>query len=151
MNIEEFLKTSVESMDYCFMGHEFGSEGKRKVLRVYIEKKDPQERVSLSDCEKVSRSISQAFDQEDPTEGPYVLEVSSPGIYRALKSIDDYRRFVGKQIRAVFRKPPACIKDNVAIANIYGVNGSVVTLGIEGSNAEVPFEDIARANLEPKL
>lgn len=74
---------------------EFKGVGNRKILRVYIDKPGG---VSLKDCEEVSREYSVVLDIEDPIEGSYILEVSSPGIERELKKDRELRWAIGKDV-----------------------------------------------------
>ena len=79
---------------------EFLKEGRDWFLRVYIDKKEGQqeEYVSTDDCEKVSRFLSDELDRLDPIEQNYYLEVSSPGLDRALLKDSDYARFAGRLV-----------------------------------------------------
>ncbi|MDR1759022.1 MAG: ribosome maturation factor RimP [Fibrobacter sp.] len=71
--------------------------GKRKVLRLYIDKPDG---VTIKDCTQVSRHLAAALDAEpDLIDGAYTLEVSSPGVDRPLKSVRDFERNIGRTIR----------------------------------------------------
>ena len=71
--------------------------GKRKVLRLFIDKPDG---VSIDDCSNVSRRLSDSLDSEpDIIEGAYTLEVSSPGLDRPLKSDFDFERNRGRLLR----------------------------------------------------
>ena len=54
--------------------------------------------VGTEDCEKVSRYLSEQLDREDPVEQNYYLEVSSPGMDRALVKPEHYRRFCGEDV-----------------------------------------------------
>jgi ribosome maturation factor RimP len=62
-------------------------------LQVMAER--PDGTMDVDDCAKLSRSISDAFEKEDPIEGEYVLEVSSPGIDRPLTRRRDYEDYSG--------------------------------------------------------
>lgn len=79
---------------------EFVKEGKDWFLRVYIDKKEDQQDqyVSTDDCEKVSRFLSDELDRADPIEQNYYLEVSSPGLDRALLKEKDFIRFTGSLV-----------------------------------------------------
>ncbi len=77
---------------------EFHTSGKRWLLRVYIDK---QRGVTIDDCEYVSRELSRILDVDDLIEHAYTLEVSSPGLTRALKKREDFIRFRGKKCRIV--------------------------------------------------
>lgn len=80
----------------CELYHlEFVKESGNKILRLYIDK---DEGVSLSDCEKVSRDISDMLDIEDPISESYYLEVSSPGIDRILYEEKHFKKYIGKNV-----------------------------------------------------
>ncbi len=73
--------------------------GKRRTVRLYIDK---PEGVSIDDCSKVSRHLSDALDLDpEVIEGAYTLEVSSPGLDRPLKSVADLLRNKGRTIRVI--------------------------------------------------
>src|SRR5881628_3156324 len=69
------------------------------VVRVFIDRPGPaasaEESVSIEDCEQVNRELSTILDVEDPLPFTYTLEVSSPGLDRPLRDLDEYRRFAG--------------------------------------------------------
>ncbi|HOJ88754.1 MAG TPA: ribosome maturation factor RimP [Pseudothermotoga sp.] len=64
------------------------------VLRVVID--DPNGYVSIKQCEKVSEELGEYLDLNNVIEHSYVLEVSSPGLDRPMRGLEDYKRFVGK-------------------------------------------------------
>ena len=86
------------------IAEQFGLE----VLEVLYEKKydgmnltvviDKDGGVTIEDCEKLHRAIDEPLDNLDPIEGAYILNVSSPGLDRPLKTERDYKRNVGKKI-----------------------------------------------------
>lgn len=76
---------------------EYKKEGSENVLRVYI---DSDSGVTIDDCEKVSRALSDVLDRIDPIKGPYELEVSSPGIERELKRDWHFKKARGSKITA---------------------------------------------------
>ncbi len=69
------------------------------VIQIMIEHKDYTKEITVDDCATVSRAISTVFDEKDPVEGKYVLEVSSPGIDRPLTKIDHFNRYKGYLIK----------------------------------------------------
>jgi ribosome maturation factor RimP len=81
---------------------EFRPSGKRWLLRVFIDKDGG---VTISNCEYVSRELSRILEVEDTIEHAYTLEVSSPGLTRALKRREDFLRSVGKTARLVTSEP----------------------------------------------
>ena len=73
---------------------EYVKEGSDWYLRAYIDKEGG---VTIEDCEKVSRAVSDIMDREDFIKDAYILEVSSPGLGRALKKDKHLSRSIGKQ------------------------------------------------------
>ena len=90
--------------------------GKQRFLRVYIDRvpaataesgePDPFPKISHADCERVSQQLSVILDVEELVPGAgYVLEVSSPGMDRALKKQSDYERFIGRAAKIWTEEP----------------------------------------------
>jgi ribosome maturation factor RimP len=79
------------------------------VVRVFIDRPGPsataEESVSIEDCAEVNREMSTILDVEDPLPFAYTLEVSSPGLTRPLRGLEDYRRFSGRLAKIVVREP----------------------------------------------
>ncbi len=87
------------------------------VLRVTIDRPDrgvperPEDAVGIEECQRVSRDLSAILDVEEDSLGEaalgqhYTLEVSSPGLDRALRHAADYRRFAGRLARIVTSAP----------------------------------------------
>lgn len=69
-----------------------------KIVEVLIEHTD-DEKVQVSDCQKVSRNISALLDVEDAIPGKYFLEVSSAGIERPLTKLNDFIKFKDREIK----------------------------------------------------
>jgi ribosome maturation factor RimP len=82
---------------------EFRREGSRagKVLRIFLDKEGGP---TLEDLTRISRRLNEIFDEGLQVEGSYVLEVSSPGINRALKTPEHFARFIGKRVRVRTRE-----------------------------------------------
>ena len=79
-------------------------QGSRSVVRVFIDK---PEGVTLDDCERAHKALGPALDVADPFPHAYTLEVSSPGLDRPFKRIQDYRRAIGKRVTLKLREPLA--------------------------------------------
>lgn len=83
---------------------EFKKEGSDYFLRVFLDMKNGERSVSLDECEAVSRELSDALDLADPISEEYVLEVSSPGLDRALRTEAHFKKFIGSKIDIGFYK-----------------------------------------------
>ncbi len=67
--------------------------GGAALLRLYVDRSGG---IGLEELQSVSEEVSAILDAEDPIEGRYTLEVSSPGLDRPLRGEADYRRFAGR-------------------------------------------------------
>jgi len=134
--------------------------GKQRFLRVYIDRvpppktvdgaaSDPYPKVSHADCEKVSKQLSVILDVEELINGPsYVLEVSSPGMDRALTKPADFERFTGRSAKVWTNQPVEEL--SFMEGRITGVESGTVRLELKGKTPrtiEVPFAAIRKANL----
>lgn len=77
------------------MDVEYVKEGGTWYLRTYIDKEGG---ISIDDCEKVSRRLSDILDEKDYIDDTYIMEVSSPGLGRPLKKEKDFKRSLGKEV-----------------------------------------------------
>ncbi len=75
---------------------EYLKEGKQRFLRIFADKIDG--RISLDECEAISRRLSEVLDKNDPIAENYVLEVSSPGIERRLRTPEHFEKSIGEMI-----------------------------------------------------
>jgi ribosome maturation factor RimP len=119
--------------------------GRRGLLRLFIDKNPT---VTLADCEFVSAQIGAFLDVEDPLPGSYVLEVSSPGLNRRLRTAAHFRRFVNEEVKIELLRPREGrrrLKGRIA-----GVTGEdAVSVEVDGSTWNVDFADIGVARLVP--
>jgi ribosome maturation factor RimP len=70
--------------------------------RVVVER--PEQSIGIEDCQRVSQDLSAILDVEDAVDAAYTLEVSSPGLERALRDAPDYERFAGRMAKIVVRE-----------------------------------------------
>jgi ribosome maturation factor RimP len=71
-------------------------------IRVFV---DAEGGVSLEDCQRLSRNIGQMFDAEAPMATSYVLEVSSPGLDRPLRTVRDFQRQRQRMVTVFLNSP----------------------------------------------
>jgi ribosome maturation factor RimP len=124
----------------------WGTAGPRNnfVLRIYIDKPGG---VSLGDCEAVSNQVGTLLDVEDLIANRYVLEVSSPGIERGLYKRADYERFAGSRIKLRTIEPIDGQRN--FRGKLLGLVGDNISFDADGrGQLEIPFEQIAKANIE---
>lgn len=71
---------------------------RRRILRLDIDRAGPAG-VTLDDCARVSHAVGSALEDDDTIPGSYVLEVSSPGVDRPIRTPEDVRRNTGRRVR----------------------------------------------------
>ena len=114
-------------------------------LQVMAERPDTRQ-LDLSDCEKLSRSLSDVLDRDDPIEGSYRLEVSSPGIDRPLTRAGDYSDWAGHQARITLAEPRDGRKQFTG--TLQGIDEDQVKLtDKEGRAHALPLNAISSAKL----
>ncbi len=94
--VREFAESLLPAMGLELFDVQFRREGHGWVLRLVVDK---EEGVTLDDCSQVSRETSDFLDVEDIIEHAYHLEVSSPGLERPLRTMEECRRHLGKKAR----------------------------------------------------
>jgi ribosome maturation factor RimP len=138
--------------------------GKQRFLRVYIDRvppansteavdgeevASPYAKISHADCERVSQQLSVVLDVEDLVPGPgYVLEISSPGMDRALKTVADFQRFAGRLAKISTNEPIGGAK--FFEGRLKGFAEGRIRMELKGKEArlvEIPLETIRKANL----
>ncbi len=113
---------------------------------VQIMAERPDGSMAIEDCEAATRALSPVFDVADPIEGPYRLELSSPGIDRPLVRRSDFDRYAGHI---------ANVEMNVAVdgrkrfrGELAGSEGECVRLRCDGpTDVRLPIDDIMEARL----
>lgn len=121
---------------------EYVKEGQDWVLRVFIDK---PEGIDIEDCEAVSRKLGEELDVVDPIPGSYLLEVSSPGLERPLKSDGDFVRFAGKLVAVATYAPYQGRKQWQG--KLLGLVDGKIQLETDKGILEVPKEQVASARL----
>jgi ribosome maturation factor RimP len=114
-------------------------------LQVMAERPDTRQ-LTLDDCATLSRSLSEWLDAEDPIEGAYRLEVSSPGIDRPLTRLADYADWAGHEARIRLLETYKSRKQFEGV--LLGVDGDNVKLDAVNVGAvSIPFDIIRTAKL----
>ena len=127
---------------------EYKKEGSDYVLRVILDtKQDGEEKyVSITDCEEVSRALSDLLDKDDPIKEAYMLEVTSPGLDRPLKKEEDFVRFKGSMVDIGLYK--AINKSKVISGELVGKQDGVITIVLpDGSNYEINEDSVSSVKL----
>ena len=138
--VRELITPMAEQMNYWLWDVEFVKEGADKYLRITI---DNEEGITIEDCEKFHRAIDPLLDEADPISEAYILEVSSPGIERELKTPEHIDACEGWDVEVKLYAPKNGSKSFRGVLCGYDGDGNIV---IEVGDKKVAFvpEEIAK-------
>jgi len=147
LNDQEGLYTQeVEALGYKLYHMEYVNESGINILRFYI---DHENGISLEDCEKVSRRLSDILDEKDPIAEDYTMEVSSPGVFRTLFTRAHMEEAIGEKVMVKTKKPVEGAKKFLGILKEVHDHGVVILK--EKSELEITFENLKSINIEVDL
>ncbi len=114
-------------------------------LQVMAERPDTRQ-LTLEDCERLSRRLSDLLDREDPIEHAYRLEVSSPGIDRPLTRLQDFADWAGHEARVTLAEKLNGRKQFSGV--LAGTDGTEIVLEVPGQGeVRLPFSALHSAKL----
>jgi ribosome maturation factor RimP len=142
--VEALLAPAIEALGYAIVRITF-VKGTRATLQIMAERIDEQA-MAIEDCTAISRAASAILEVDDPIQGEYNLEVSSPGIDRPLVRAKDYERFAGFVAKVETDRLIEGRKRFMGRLIGLGEDG-LVRLKDEAQEFAVPFEAIAKAKL----
>ena len=138
MNINEILEKTIPGLGYELVDVEISPA---KIVRVFIDK---PEGITIEDCESVSHHLSKLFLVEEIEYNR--LEISSPGVERPLKKLEDFVRFSGQTVKIKLHE--LVNGQKVYQGKIMAVEGDTIKLSIEkGEILAIDFNNLARAKL----
>ncbi len=154
MRLLEMIEKTVVGMDYELVDFEQAARG---LLRVYIDFPPEQaERgmITVEDCEKVTHQLLHVLTVENAVYER--LEVSSPGLDRPLKKLDDYIRFAGQEAIVKLRMPmPGAFNRKSFQGILQAPDGDLLKLEFEGNEGSAMLQfalaDVDKARLVPKV
>ena len=147
--VREVALPILDSMGIELVELEFRKEGPGMILRLFIDKPGG---ILLDDCSAVSRELSEILDVEEIISVEYNLEVSSPGLNRPLTKPADYDRYIGKLVKVRTYEMIADAAGNrrkTFLGQLEELKEGIIHIRLkEGQSAAIPFDKVAKANLE---
>jgi len=146
--VEALAGPLLEGMGIQLVDVEYRYEG-RWVLRLLI---DRPEGVTLDDCAATSRAVSGVLDEQDPIPNEYSLEVSSPGLFRPLRTPRHFRQAVGKVAKLTLG--PETMperKSRQMRGTIESADEQGLILNADGERLALRYPEVKRAKLDPDL
>lgn len=144
--LNRLLEPEIESLGYRLVRVAFVGGKSDPTLQIMAEKPDTRQ-LDLSDCEVISRRLSDVLDEKDPIEGSYRLEVSSPGIDRPLTRLADFEDWKGHEARIALAEPLNGRKQFSGTLRGAGEGNVVHLAGKDGHDYVIPFASIHSAKL----
>jgi ribosome maturation factor RimP len=97
-SVEQLLIPFLEERGVELVELQMSGSSRRPTMRLFV---DRQGGITVGECTQISRDFADVMDTEDPIESSYVLQVSSPGLTRQLKTSRDYNRSLGRILKLV--------------------------------------------------
>jgi ribosome maturation factor RimP len=159
----DLIAPAVAACDVELWGIEFLPQGKRSLLRIFIDKPATAEAINVSDatsedqdeeigrgigvqdCVRVTHQVSGVLDVHDPIAGEYALEVSSPGWDRPFFELAQMQAYVGQNI--AFRLISAVENRRKFTGTLTSIVGDQLTVSVEGQTLQIDGDNIDKANL----
>ena len=145
-SIKELLEPTLNHMGYeLYSLDQSGQSG--RTLRISIDHSEP---ITIDDCERVSKVAGPLLDRANLIDGPYDLEVSSPGAERPLRTRQDYERFNGKRVNIRYKSGES---QAVVEGGLIAVDGAGIAVQAPGVKGRAPviihigWEDVVAGRL----
>lgn len=142
MDVERLIEQVVTGLGFELVDFETSPKG--RLLRVFI---DIERGVTVDDCATVSNQLTRVFEVEHVDYDR--LEVSSPGLDRPLKKLEDFERFSGNDAQVRLRMPIGNQRNFIGV--LEGVVDGAVLLRTEKGDVSLPFDEIEKARLVPRF
>ena len=141
--INELILPVLQAREVELVDTEFIKTGKRYTLRLFLDKPGG---ITLDDCAELSRLLGEIIDVHEVIDHAYTLEVSSPGLTRRLKKVEDYQRCTGRLVRITVRGGAG--KVSSFRGELKGLEGESVILQADSQIHHIPLADIVKARLD---
>jgi len=141
-HLEPIIEPAVEAAGYRLVRLRLMG-GHVKTLQIMAER--PDGTMNVDDCATLSRALLDFLERENPLEGDFELEVSSPGIDRPLTRLTDFARWAGHEAKVELHTPMDGRKR--FRGRLLGLDGQDVSLESQGQRIAIPFRAIAEAKL----
>jgi ribosome maturation factor RimP len=122
-----------------------GPGGGARVVRVLLDRPGG---IGIDDLAAANLWVDAAIEGNEPYSGAWVLEVSSPGIDRPLRTLEHFARFAGEDVRLT----TGPIDGRGAwTGRLAGIDSDAVLLVIDGTTWRIPHEKIKKAHVKGRV
>ena len=135
--IEDYLKD--QGLDFVDLIYRY--EGRDLFLRILVDR--PEGGVTLDECNRINREIGDILEEKDIIQAKFILEVSSPGIDRPLKTKSDFSRCINRKVRFFLGEP---VNGKIEWEGLISkTEDDRVYVDVEGDIIEIPLVKINKA------
>jgi len=141
--VREIIEPLTAGRGYFIVDITYKRAGGDHVLRVFLDKEGG---ITVDDCARLNNELGELLDKEDFIKEHYLLEISSPGLDRKLKTDNDFTWAVGKRVKIT----TYALLDgkNVFTGALVGTGKEAVVVEESGVSLEIPKNKIASAKLD---
>jgi ribosome maturation factor RimP len=141
-NIKEIVEQVISSKNFFSIDLIIRGENKNHVIEVYV---DSEKNVSADDCAEISREINKEFEEKNIFESGYRLEVSSPGVNRPLKLLQQFPKHINRKFDVSYRESDIVKKITGTLKSIESNN--LVFMKNNREEIQIDFENIIKAKI----
>jgi len=157
--VEDLAGSAIRADGFDLIEVQYRRERGGWVLRLYVDRiPEPGQSsdtdavgsgVTLDNCVAISREVGHLLEVNEIIQGPYNLEVSSPGLDRPLKKPDDFIRFAGRLVRVRTKLPMDGRKKFKG--QLLGLEDGWIKLDMDGQVIQIRLDETERVTLEPEV
>lgn len=119
-------------------------QGKRSWVDILLDRKSGS--ITLDDCGRWNRALSDFLETADLFQGPYVVEIASPGADRPLVSARDFERVLSRRLKVRYRDETDSVKEFAGVLDEAGASG--IRLRSDRHELRIPLDRIEEARQE---
>ena len=142
------LQPVIEGLGYELWELEFQPGRGNGLLRIYLDT-EAEAGITVDDCERVSRTVSDVLDAQDPIPGNYTLEVSSPGIERPLRTARHFAPYAGETV--VVEMVHVVDERRRFKGRLVAADEETIEVEVDGRTHRLPIAGIRKAHLAPEI
>lgn len=142
--LEKVLAPIVKNAGCDLIEIKCGGRANRPIIQVFV---DRDAGINIDDCTRISRQITDVLDMTFPDVPQYRLEVSSPGVHRPLKTVNDFSRNIGKVVRIQYDLDE---KESSVEGRVVGIEKDYVRVMVKDQVKEIPLRVIRQARIQLK-
>ena len=142
LKVKELVEPIIINLGYSLYDVIYEKEGSDNYLRIFIDK---EEGISIVDCENVNNAITDLLDEKDVIKNQYMLEVSSCGLERRLRSDEQLKQVINKKVEVhTFKSVTEQKKEKIYIGLLVNFNEKFITINVENNELIIEKDNIAK-------